>query len=278
MLVDNYVKQSKQAPWLVYSRQPSNVWFSHAIHTRRAGLACTDCHGNYGESDQIRIYEENRISGYSRDIWGHSISRLRRAPHDGMKMSGLRKLPSPPQRRGWLPRLSPMKERRMKVSRRDLLIGSAGVTAGLIFTPVPWKLLGDVSIWTQNWPWIPQPAHGPVETKQSVCTLVRCRLWDACANGRGLAGRDFWGEHSSNYQGRVVSAWFRSSPVELASTPFARSAASRARRRLGTKRRQRWKRLAPRDQWRLWTGARGGRHRRCWRDLRQSTTEAIAWH
>ena len=69
----------------------------------------------------------------------------------------------------------------MKVSRRDLLIGSAGVTAGLIFTPVPWKLLGDVSIWTQNWPWIPQPSQGPVETKQSVCTL--------CAAGCGLRVR-----------------------------------------------------------------------------------------
>ena len=69
----------------------------------------------------------------------------------------------------------------MKVSRRDLLIGSAGMTAGLIFTPVPWKLLGDVSIWTQNWPWIPQPPHGPVETKQSVCTL--------CAAGCGMRVR-----------------------------------------------------------------------------------------
>lgn len=59
----------------------------------------------------------------------------------------------------------------MKVSRRDLFLGGAGLTAGLLFTPVPWKLLGDVSIWTQNWPWIPQPAHGPVETKQSCCTL-----------------------------------------------------------------------------------------------------------
>ena len=38
-------------------------------------------------SDQVRVYQLNRISGYSRDIWGHSISRLRRAPHDGMKMS-----------------------------------------------------------------------------------------------------------------------------------------------------------------------------------------------
>lgn len=69
----------------------------------------------------------------------------------------------------------------MKFSRRDLLIGTAGVTAGIVFTPVPWKLLGDVSIWTQNWPWIPQPARGPVETKQSVCTL--------CAAGCGLRVR-----------------------------------------------------------------------------------------
>jgi len=69
----------------------------------------------------------------------------------------------------------------MKVSRRDLLIGTAGVTAGVFFTPVPWKLLGDVSIWTQNWPWIPQPPHGPVETKQTACTL--------CAASCGLRVR-----------------------------------------------------------------------------------------
>lgn len=87
LLVDNYLRPAEEPPWLIYSRQPANVWFSHAIHTRRAGLACADCHGNYGESDQTRIYEQNRITGYSRDIWGHSISRLRRAPHDGMKMT-----------------------------------------------------------------------------------------------------------------------------------------------------------------------------------------------
>ncbi len=86
-LVDNYVKPGRETPWLVSSWQPANVWFSHAIHMRGGGLACSECHGNYGESDEMRIYEQNRISGYSRDIWGHSISRLRRAPHDGMKMS-----------------------------------------------------------------------------------------------------------------------------------------------------------------------------------------------
>ena len=86
-LVDAYIKTGHETPWLVYARQPANVWFSHAIHVRRAGLKCTECHGNYGESDQLKVYELNRISGYSRDIWGHSLTRLHRSPGDGMKMS-----------------------------------------------------------------------------------------------------------------------------------------------------------------------------------------------
>jgi len=86
-LVDRYIKPGIPTPWLVYSRQPANVWFSHAVHVKRAGLACTECHGNYGESDQVRLYQVNRISGYSRDLWGHTMTRLHRAPGDGMKMS-----------------------------------------------------------------------------------------------------------------------------------------------------------------------------------------------
>jgi hypothetical protein len=69
----------------------------------------------------------------------------------------------------------------MKVSRRDLLVWSAGAAAGLMVTPVPWKLLDDSSIWSQNWPWIPQPARGPVEVKQSACTL--------CPQGCGMRVR-----------------------------------------------------------------------------------------
>jgi len=86
-LVDQYIKPGHETPWLVYAQQPANVWFSHAIHLKRARLSCTECHSTYGQSDQVKTYELNRISGYSRDIWGHSISRLYRAPHDGMKMS-----------------------------------------------------------------------------------------------------------------------------------------------------------------------------------------------
>jgi hypothetical protein len=69
----------------------------------------------------------------------------------------------------------------MKVSRRDLLAWGAGAAAGLVVTPVPWKLLDDTSIWTQNWKWIPQPPRGPVGVKQSACTL--------CPNGCGLRVR-----------------------------------------------------------------------------------------
>lgn len=86
-LVSSYIKPGHETPWLVYAQQPTNVWFSHAIHVKRAGLKCAECHGKYGESDQVKVYEVNLISGYSRDIWGHSMSRLRRAPGDGMKMN-----------------------------------------------------------------------------------------------------------------------------------------------------------------------------------------------
>ena len=86
-LVDTYIKPGHETPWLVYAQQPANVWFSHAIHVKRGGLKCEDCHAKYGESDHVKVYEVNRVTGYSRDIWGHSMSRLRRAPGDGMTMS-----------------------------------------------------------------------------------------------------------------------------------------------------------------------------------------------
>ena len=80
----------------------------------------------------------------------------------------------------------------MKVTRRDLLVWGAGAAAGLLATPVPWKVLDDVSIWSQNWPWIPQPTRGPVEVKQSFCTLCpkACGLRVRMANGWavGVAG------------------------------------------------------------------------------------------
>jgi hypothetical protein len=53
--------------------------------------------------------------------------------------------------------------------------------SGLLFTPVPWKVMDDVAIWTQNWPWIPQPARAPISIAHSSCTL--------CPNACGLRVR-----------------------------------------------------------------------------------------
>lgn len=87
ILVDRYVKPGQDLPWLIYARQPANVWFSHAVHVRGARLACNECHSDHGESDEMPAYEQNRISGYSRDIEGRSILRIRFGRRDGMKMT-----------------------------------------------------------------------------------------------------------------------------------------------------------------------------------------------
>ena len=85
-LVEDYVRAGREIPWKVYARQPDTVFFPHAQHLRLAGLSCERCHGPHGSSAELRPFERNRLSGYSRDIWGRSIAGLSRAPWDGMKM------------------------------------------------------------------------------------------------------------------------------------------------------------------------------------------------
>ena len=52
----------------------------------------------------------------------------------------------------------------------SLVIGGA---AGTALTPLPWKVLDDASIWSQNWPWTPVPPDGPVTFSKTTCTLCR---------------------------------------------------------------------------------------------------------
>ena len=84
--VEEYVAQDREVPWLIYSRQPDCVFFSHAAHIKGAGMDCVTCHGHIGESERSKVYEENRITGYSRDIWGKSIAGFKKNPWDRMKM------------------------------------------------------------------------------------------------------------------------------------------------------------------------------------------------
>jgi len=84
--VTQYVEKGREVPWLVYSRQPNCVFFPHVVHIQTAKMDCVNCHGPVGESTQSRIYEENRITGISRDIWGKNIAGLKRNSWDRMKM------------------------------------------------------------------------------------------------------------------------------------------------------------------------------------------------
>ena len=84
--VAEYVAREREVPWLVYSRQPDCVFFSHAAHVKMAKNDCVTCHGHIGESEQLPVYEENRITGYSRNIWGYNMAGFKKNSWDRMKM------------------------------------------------------------------------------------------------------------------------------------------------------------------------------------------------
>lgn len=66
----------------------------------------------------------------------------------------------------------------MSLDRRGFLKFAAGISAGVMVTPVPWKLIDDVSIWTQNWPWIPKNVDGETTYISTVSKL--------CPSGTGM--------------------------------------------------------------------------------------------
>lgn len=89
VFVEKYVAKKREVPWLVYSRQPDCVFFSHAAHVKMAQMDCVTCHGHIGESTSLPDYEVNRITGYSRDIWGRNLENmlcLKKNTWDRMKM------------------------------------------------------------------------------------------------------------------------------------------------------------------------------------------------
>ena len=56
-----------------------------------------------------------------------------------------------------------------------LLIGGA---VGTTLSPLPWKLIDDISIFSQNFPWVPVPPVGAFSNVKSVCGL--------CSGGCGI--------------------------------------------------------------------------------------------
>src|ERR1039457_3914465 len=92
----------------------------------------------------------------------------------------LRGLPSPERRGQQLPGLPQVRDL-MGFTRRDLLTFTGGSAAGLMLTPVPWSLLRDTAVLSENWPGIPQPLHGEIRTRYTTCTL--------CPAGFGVRAR-----------------------------------------------------------------------------------------
>lgn len=81
-----YVADEKEIPWLIYSKQPDNVYFSHVAHVNMAKKDCQTCHGDHSESDKLPVYKENRLTGYSISIYGKRISGYKKNTWDRMKM------------------------------------------------------------------------------------------------------------------------------------------------------------------------------------------------
>jgi anaerobic selenocysteine-containing dehydrogenase len=69
----------------------------------------------------------------------------------------------------------------MKLDRRSFLSFVVGGAAGAALSPLPWKMMDDSAIWTQNWPWTPVPPDGKVTYTDSTCTL--------CPGGCGISVR-----------------------------------------------------------------------------------------
>jgi anaerobic selenocysteine-containing dehydrogenase len=69
----------------------------------------------------------------------------------------------------------------MEFSRRNFIKFMAGGVGGTLLSPLPWKLIDDVAIWTQNWSWVPVPKKGRFSYINTVCTL--------CPNACGIQVR-----------------------------------------------------------------------------------------
>ena len=80
----------------------------------------------------------------------------------------------------------------MGMKRRDFLLGALGVVAGVHVSPLPWKLMDDVAIWTQNWAWVPRPESGAIAYTNAYSPLcsggcgAKLRLVDAESGLRGV--------------------------------------------------------------------------------------------
>ncbi len=86
----------------------------------------------------------------------------------------------------------------MKLDRRGFIKLIVGGAAGFHLTPLPWKLIDDSAIWTQNWPWVPKVARYPdISYNPTVCTL--------CEGGCGVKVRLVNGKKTIKVEGLTTA-------------------------------------------------------------------------
>jgi hypothetical protein len=84
--LEEYVAKEKEIPWLAYFRQPDCVYFSHIAHVKMGKMECRVCHGDHHKTEKLPVYQANRLTGYSINIWGKRISGWKVNSWDRMKM------------------------------------------------------------------------------------------------------------------------------------------------------------------------------------------------
>ncbi len=77
----------------------------------------------------------------------------------------------------------------MNTIRRDLFKFGGGAALGAALSPLPWRLLGDTAIWSQNWSWMPRTPRGERSEKEVRCSLcpAGCSLKARCVEGLPFA-------------------------------------------------------------------------------------------
>ena len=80
------MKKEREVPWLVYSRQPACVFFSHAAHVKMAEMDCVTCHGPIGESASLRSTRRTGSPATAATSGARTSLGLKRNSWDRMKM------------------------------------------------------------------------------------------------------------------------------------------------------------------------------------------------
>jgi anaerobic selenocysteine-containing dehydrogenase len=82
----------------------------------------------------------------------------------------------------------------LAINRRNFIKFAVGGAVGTGLSPLPWKLLDDTAIFTQNFPWVSVPEVGEFSFVKSVCAL--------CPGGCGIEVRKV-GERAVKIEGRT---------------------------------------------------------------------------